>query len=75
MRFLDKIDQKCQVYAGQPEMGDPRPDLGENVRVFPVGAYVVVYRPLPDGILVLLVTHGSRNVPRVFRERMESPDV
>lgn len=48
LRFLDKINGPCAAYARQPEMGDPRPDLGENLRLFPVGDYVVVYRPLDD---------------------------
>lgn len=74
LRFLDRIDAKCETYSRQPEMGDPRSDLGSNVRTFPVGNYVVVYRPLPDGILVLLVTHGARDIPRQLRQRMEPPD-
>jgi len=49
-------------------MGDPRPDLGENIRCFPVGNYVVIYRPLGDGIIVLLVIHGAMDIPTAFRE-------
>lgn len=50
-------------------MGDHRPDLGENIRILPVDSYVVIYEPLPDGILVLMVTRGSRDVPRLFGRR------
>ena len=49
-------------------MGDPRPDLGENIRCFPVGNYVVIYRPLGDGIIVVLVIHGTLDIPTAFRE-------
>ncbi len=69
LRFLDKINEKCDAYARQPLMGDARSDLGENVRLFPVDNYVVIYEPLPDGILILMVTRGSRDIPRVFRQR------
>lgn len=69
LRFLDQIDEKCSQYAGQPEMGDARPDLGRNIRLFPVGNYVVIYQPLADGIIVLMVTRGNRNIPRVFAQR------
>jgi toxin ParE1/3/4 len=68
LRFLDRIARKCEQYARQPLMGDARPDLGPDVRCFPVGNYVVIYRPLPDGILVLLVVHGARDIPAVFRD-------
>jgi len=72
LRFLDRIDDKCSLYATQPEMGSPRPDLAENVRCFPVGDYVVFYEPHRGGIRVLLVTHGSRDIPKLFRERFGS---
>jgi toxin ParE1/3/4 len=70
LRFLDRINDRCAAYARQPEMGDPRPDLGASLRLFPVGDYVVVYRPLDDGILVLLVAHGSRRIRRLLRDRL-----
>ena len=69
LRFLDRIDERCQLYAGQPELGIPRPDLGPHVRCFVVADYVVFYEPQPGGIRVLLVTHGSRDIPNLFRER------
>lgn len=67
-RLLERVDEKCRLYATQPEMGSPRPDLGPQVRCFPVGNHVVVYRPIPDGIVVLLVIHGARDIPSAFRE-------
>ncbi|MEX2287026.1 MAG: type II toxin-antitoxin system RelE/ParE family toxin [Planctomycetaceae bacterium] len=74
-RLLDAIDDKCRLYAAQPEMGDIRPDLGEMVRCFPVGNYVVLYRPIQDGILVLLVIHGARDIPAVLRHLRGLTDV
>ena len=66
-RFLRRIANKCEVFATQPLSGEARPDLGANVRCFPVGDYLVLYQPLEDGILVLLVIHGARDLPTVFR--------
>lgn len=68
-RQLDRIENRCRLYASHPDMGELRPDLGVNVRCFPVDNYVVIYRPGDDGILVLLITHGSRDIPAAFRER------
>jgi toxin ParE1/3/4 len=67
-RTIDRIHQSCQVYASQPGMGEARPDLGENVRIFVVGSHVVIYRPLDDGIRVLRVFEGHRNYPALFRD-------
>ena len=63
---LRQINDKCSSYARQMHMGSLRPDLGSEVRCFPVAGYVVIYRPLPDGILVLTVVHGARDIPAVF---------
>ncbi|MCH7988184.1 MAG: type II toxin-antitoxin system RelE/ParE family toxin [Planctomycetes bacterium] len=65
LRFLNAIDAKCEQYARQPMMGTTRPDLQAEVRCFSVGSYVVLYRPITDGILVLLVVHGHRDIPSV----------
>jgi toxin ParE1/3/4 len=67
-RLLSRIDEKCRLCATQPEMGTPRPDLGQSVRCLRVDHYVVIYRPTEDGIVVLLVLHGARDIPTVFRE-------
>lgn len=57
-RFIDDIADKFDLYAHHPEMGELRPELGD-VRCFTFRKkYVVVYRPLPDGIDVLRVLHG-----------------
>jgi toxin ParE1/3/4 len=70
LNFLDKVDQKCSLYATQPLMGTQRFDLGQDIHNFQVDKYVVFYRPLQDGIQVLLVVHGSRSLPPILKERL-----
>jgi toxin ParE1/3/4 len=70
-RWQAAVESKCLSYAHQPEMGDARPDLASGVRCFPVSNYVVFYRPIEDGIQVLLVIHGARDIPHVFRDRLK----
>jgi len=72
-RLLRRIAEKCELYATQPLMGEARPDLGSDIRCFPVGNFVVIYKPLEDGILVLLVIHRARHIPTVFRELSPEP--
>jgi len=69
LRFLDTIADKCQRYASQPLLGEKSMDLGQEIRRFSVSNYVVFYRPLSDGIEVLRVLHGNRDIPAVWRER------
>lgn len=68
-RFLDTLDEKCRLIATHPRMGRPRPDLTPDVRSVSVGAYVILYRPIDDGIELLLVVHGARDIPPLFRAR------
>ncbi len=65
-RFLDALEAKFQLYAGQPQMGELRPQFGEDVRLFSFHTYVVVYRPVQDGIAVLRVFEGHRDYPALF---------
>ena len=67
-RFINDLNKKLLLYAEQPEMGEPRTDLAEGLRSFPFKKnYVVIYRPLEDGIDVLRVFHGARDYPEFFR--------
>ena len=67
LRFLDKIDAKLKFLAQHPGAGEARPELAADVRSFPVGNYVIFYRPSDDGIDVLRILHGARDIPRIFR--------
>jgi len=37
-----------------------------EARSLPVGDYVIFYRPVPDGIQVIRVLHGARDIPTLF---------
>ena len=67
--FLDAIARKCSIYAKNSELGEACPDLGVNVRRFPVGNYVVFYRRVAAGIEVLRVFHGSGDFAEVWRRK------
>lgn len=68
-----QIEKKLQVLAQTPKIGTLRPELRTNLRSFPVGRYIVFYLPLPDGINVIRVLHGARDIDTSFFEEDESP--
>ena len=41
-------------------------ELGESLRSFPVGNYVIFYRAMQDGIEVVRVLSGFRDIPNLF---------
>lgn len=67
IKLINAIEAKCKTYAEFPEAGTPRDDLGEGRRCFPVGNYVVIYRPIENGIRVIVVTHGHQDLYALIR--------
>ncbi|MCB9902933.1 MAG: type II toxin-antitoxin system RelE/ParE family toxin [Planctomycetes bacterium] len=73
LRVLDAVERTVRWLAAHPELGRAR-ELRHawlrGVRSFPVGGFekhLVLYRPVADGIEVLRVRHGARDL-------LEEPD-
>jgi toxin ParE1/3/4 len=72
-RFIQSSKSDFEKLAEMPEMGAQR--LFRNprffsIRMWPVRGferYLIFYRPLKDGIGILRVLHGSRDIERLFR--------
>jgi len=67
LRMLDRIDEKCEMLARNPLLGGVWAELGENIRHFTVRPYVIIYRPMDDGIELVRVLHGARDIPAIFK--------
>ena len=61
-RFLDRLQERLLALADFPKMGRSRDDLQAGLRSQPVGNYLIFYFPLADGIEIVRVLHGSRDV-------------
>ena len=68
-----RVYRQIEQEYGQPLMATARPDLGEQVHTFAVDNYVVIYQPKKDGIRVLMVLHGSRDIPPILKKRKDVP--
>ena len=64
--FAHEIDDKFSLLAAQPEMGRARPELGKALRSFVVKNYIIFYDPIPEGIFVIRVLHGARDIGNAF---------
>jgi toxin ParE1/3/4 len=65
-RLLDTIDERCALLAQFPLVGTSRDKLIPGLRSVPVGNYLVFYLPLDDGIEVVRVLHGARDIDLLF---------
>ena len=68
-RFHTQMIQMFQRLADHPKMGERRPEFGMDLRSLPHGNYVVFYRPRKDGISLVRVLHGARDLRKIFRSR------
>ena len=59
--FIQMVEERCDTLAENPSMGRSRPEYGRDIRSFPVGNYVVFYRPTEEGVDVVRVVHGARD--------------
>jgi toxin ParE1/3/4 len=65
-RFFSKIDEQCQTLAQFPKMGTSKDNLMPSLRSFPVGNYLIFYLPMDDGIEIIRVLSGMRDMDTLF---------
>jgi toxin ParE1/3/4 len=68
-RLWSKLEQTLLLLSDNPGLGPARPELAPSLRSLPLGNYLILYRPLSegDGISVIRVVHGARDLPALFR--------
>ncbi len=73
-RFLDALDKALELLAAQPKLGQEHPvrhrDL-RGLRHWPITGfenYLIFYLPLSDGIELVRVLHGMRDVRSILME-------
>lgn len=64
-RLIDSFVDKLRVLADSPLIG-PICIESPTLRRFPVGNYVFFYRPMSDGIELVRVLHGARDLRALF---------
>lgn len=64
--FVDRFNAQFQLLALQPGLGRNRDDMLAELRSFPFERYVIFYRAIHDGIDVVRVLHGARDMDAQF---------
>jgi toxin ParE1/3/4 len=65
-RLLTLINQKLDTLAQFPSMGRRRDELLTALRSFPVEDYLIFYRPIAEGIEVVRIVSGYRDLEALF---------
>ncbi len=63
--LLSDFDDVAAGLLEFPALGVSREDLAPGLRSFPVKSYLIFYRPVEDGIEIVRVLHGRRDVEQI----------
>lgn len=67
-RFINKFENKCKNLANFPNMGRSYDDIKPFLRGLPLAGYIIFYRVIDDGIEVIRVISGYRDLESLFLE-------
>ena len=67
--YIDRILARCAVLGDTPEIGRPRPDLGEGLRQVPMESAVILYIVRPSDLYVVRIFHGGQDYEAIMRDR------
>ncbi|MDZ8109051.1 MAG: type II toxin-antitoxin system RelE/ParE family toxin [Nostoc sp. DedQUE12a] len=70
-RLLNRFTELFRKLAAMPGIGRNRPELGEGIKSFPSGNYVIFYRTVEGGIEIMRVLHGARDIEKIFAQDTE----
>jgi toxin ParE1/3/4 len=65
-KLLDEIEETSRKLAQFTNMGINRDELHTGLRSFPVGQYLIFYLPISNGLEIVRVLHGMRNIDTFF---------
>lgn len=67
-KLIRTFHQHFTLLAENTRIGRVRPDIAPTLRYFPVKRYLILYREIPDGVEIMRVVHGSRDIGTLFEE-------
>jgi toxin ParE1/3/4 len=67
-RWYSGLYEKFDVLAHSPGIGRLRDELRLNLHMFPFGNYLIFYLIVPNGVQIVRVIHGARDVPQVLSQ-------
>jgi toxin ParE1/3/4 len=65
-RLLGKINKTCRNLATFPNSGRRCEELAHDLRSFPVEEYLIFYRSVEEGVEILRVINGYRDLESFF---------
>ncbi|MBI3901716.1 MAG: type II toxin-antitoxin system RelE/ParE family toxin [Nitrosomonadales bacterium] len=68
LTFIAQLRSQCDKITFSPKACRLRPELGENIRSFAYGNYVIFFQDGLTGICIVRVLHGAMDIEAKFSE-------
>jgi toxin ParE1/3/4 len=64
-KLADRLEETFATLAQVPLSGESRPEFGDEIRSAVVDRYVIYYRPNREGVAIVRIIAGDRDVKRL----------
>jgi toxin ParE1/3/4 len=71
-RFIDTLYSKFVLIGKGLKLGSARPEMGEHVRMWPHGNYLIYFQPIGNVAIILRVIHSARDQTQAFSTEFEN---
>jgi plasmid stabilization system protein ParE len=71
-RFIDTLHAKFVLIGKGLKLGSARPEMGEHVRMWPHGNYIVYFEAIGNVAIILRVIHSGRDQTQAFSTEFEN---
>ncbi len=65
-RLRVRLQKRWREAAEKPGTGRRRPELSPDLRSVREGNYLIFYRPIEEGIEIVRISHGARDIETLF---------
>ena len=69
LTFIAELRNQCAKIAASPKACRLRPKLGDNIRSFAYGNYVIFFQESPDSLCIVRVLHGAMDIESRLLEK------
>jgi toxin ParE1/3/4 len=67
-RFVQSFNRKCQNLVQFPNIGRIYDHIAPGLRGIPLNGYIIFYRIVDEGLIIVRVVSGYRNLEFIFSE-------